>query len=362
MLQLCILRTLPRARIVDRVSHAEFENQITFVVFLFFSFSLLLSLFLTFFAIVVNDMDPDVDMKNSPDATTEAPTNDATAEQTDQTPQVDVSSSPPPASSTPEQQQPTEAAATTDATPSETTNATSSETPETHPPKNDSPAQSQPQYVNSPSSWQIPPNVFHQSKQQQQQQQQQTMTYDPHHHMLDKAKRRREQLEQRIQENDEDLDAWYSLMGDVQQSGDLEATRAVYERFLNLYPTSVRTLDKREEGRERVGRGDILVHTGLAVWLASDSYWHELPINVLLHVASLHNPIHSPLNTLFFILLYICAWGVAGWRAREGVSKLMTMDYINDSLLTFSLSSLFLSLFIVTCWETVVDLLSFWLL
>jgi hypothetical protein len=276
-----------------------------------------------FFAIVVNIMDPDVDTKNAPDATTEASTNDATVEQTDQTPQVDVSSSPPPASTTPEQQHSTEAATATDVTPSETTNATSSETPETHPPKNDSPAQSQPQYVNSPSSWQIPPNVFHQSKQQQQQQQQSTMAYDPHHHMLDKVKRRREQLEQRIQENGEDLDAWYSLMGDVQQSGDLEATRAVYERFLNLYPTSVRTLDKREEGgREWGGAGDILVHTGLAVWLASDSYWHELPINVYYTLHLFITPFTSQYSLLLPILCYIFVRGGGCGGKEKGYPNL----------------------------------------
>ncbi|KAI8092487.1 uncharacterized protein BX664DRAFT_88528 [Halteromyces radiatus] len=93
----------------------------------------------------------------------------------------------------------------------------------------------QQQYINSPSSWQIPPSAFQQKQQQQQQ------PYEPTESLksLEKTTSKRDRLEQRIKEDEEDLDAWFTLIADIQQSGDLEATRAIYERFLKIYPTSV---------------------------------------------------------------------------------------------------------------------------
>lgn len=109
---------------------------------------------------------------------------------------------------------------------------------------------SQQPYVNSPSSWQIPPNAFQQQQQQPQQQPSPSLPnqsidkndikpYEPTNFLIEKASQKREKWEERIKQDEEDLDAWYSLMNDLQQAGDLDAIRNIYERFLKIYPTSV---------------------------------------------------------------------------------------------------------------------------
>ncbi|CEJ01553.1 hypothetical protein RMCBS344292_15576 [Rhizopus microsporus] len=56
---------------------------------------------------------------------------------------------------------------------------------------------------------------------------------------MKRAALRREKLETRIRESKYNVEAWNALINDIQQTGDLDAIRDVYERFLSVFPTSV---------------------------------------------------------------------------------------------------------------------------
>lgn len=56
---------------------------------------------------------------------------------------------------------------------------------------------------------------------------------------MKRAALRREKLEARIRESKYNIEAWNALINDIQQTGDLDAIRDVYERFLSVFPTSV---------------------------------------------------------------------------------------------------------------------------
>ncbi|ORX58833.1 Suf-domain-containing protein [Hesseltinella vesiculosa] len=89
-------------------------------------------------------------------------------------------------------------------------------------------------FDNSPSSWQIPLNIQPPANNNGNQ------PYEPTAAFLEKQSQERGRLEQLVNNNPQDLDAWDDLMHQVQKAGDMEAIRDVYERFLKLYPTSVK--------------------------------------------------------------------------------------------------------------------------
>ncbi|KAI8967564.1 hypothetical protein BDF20DRAFT_803339, partial [Mycotypha africana] len=111
----------------------------------------------------------------------------------------------------------------------------------------------------APASWQIPIAALTQQTQLQavptpsSVQQQQTATITPSEpkesqpqNQLDsvnpatvKSISKREKLEALIRENKYDIEAWTSLINDVQQTGDLDIIRDVYERVLKVFPISV---------------------------------------------------------------------------------------------------------------------------
>jgi hypothetical protein len=97
-----------------------------------------------------------------------------------------------------------------------------------------------PPFLSAPASWQIPVAALHQQQQQQQQQK-------PVDVPMSKANMRKERSEARIKENKYDIEAWTSLINDAQQSGDLEVIREVYERVLNVFPTSVSFAAKKKK-------------------------------------------------------------------------------------------------------------------
>ncbi|KAI8384709.1 uncharacterized protein BYT42DRAFT_563415 [Radiomyces spectabilis] len=82
---------------------------------------------------------------------------------------------------------------------------------------------------NAPASWQIPVAALQQPKNE-------PKTEAP------RINQKRERLEQRIKESTDDVDAWTALIADIQQTGDLAAIRDVFERFLQVFPTSVSIL------------------------------------------------------------------------------------------------------------------------
>jgi hypothetical protein len=99
-----------------------------------------------------------------------------------------------------------------------------------------------PPFLSAPASWQIPVAAFAQQQQQQQQQPQQQQpqqqkTLEPV--IMNKSHLRKERFESRIKESKYDVEAWTGLINDAQQTGDLEVIRDIYERFLNVFPTSV---------------------------------------------------------------------------------------------------------------------------
>jgi cleavage stimulation factor subunit 3 len=49
-----------------------------------------------------------------------------------------------------------------------------------------------------------------------------------------------EQLRQRLEQDQEDGEAWLALIADAEKKGDLESTREVYESFLAIFPDNVR--------------------------------------------------------------------------------------------------------------------------
>lgn len=109
-----------------------------------------------------------------------------------------------------------------------------------------------PSFISEPASWQIPPsalqanntsspglhaaspasNAYNNSHMD--------ATPDP---AANKAQAKRERLEQRIAKSQYDSNAWLALINEIQQTGDLEATRDVYERFLEVFPTAVSSMD-----------------------------------------------------------------------------------------------------------------------
>ncbi|CAO3666397.1 unnamed protein product [Umbelopsis ramanniana] len=55
-----------------------------------------------------------------------------------------------------------------------------------------------------------------------------------------KAAEKIEKVEQRIRDDQYDLDAWTILINEIQNNGDIDAIRDVYERVLKVFPTSAR--------------------------------------------------------------------------------------------------------------------------
>ncbi|KAG1091487.1 hypothetical protein G6F42_019418 [Rhizopus arrhizus] len=88
-----------------------------------------------------------------------------------------------------------------------------------------------PPFLSAPASWQIPVAAFHQQQKSEQPQQQQPTKSN-------KASMRKERYESRVKENKYDIEAWTWLINEAQQTGDLEVIREIYERFLNVFPTS----------------------------------------------------------------------------------------------------------------------------
>ncbi|KAF7724317.1 mRNA 3'-end-processing protein rna14 [Apophysomyces ossiformis] len=85
-------------------------------------------------------------------------------------------------------------------------------------------------FMNTPASWQIPPGAL----------QAKAEPNPPKAETESKATIKRKKLEQRVKESPYDVDAWQSLIAEVQQTGDLPAIRDEYERFLKVFPTSPR--------------------------------------------------------------------------------------------------------------------------
>lgn len=83
--------------------------------------------------------------------------------------------------------------------------------------------------ISAPASWQIPPGAL----------QAKTENFAAPIEPVNKANIKRERLEQRVAESEYDANAWSALINEVQLTGDLAATREVYERVLQVFPTSV---------------------------------------------------------------------------------------------------------------------------
>lgn len=98
-----------------------------------------------------------------------------------------------------------------------------------------------PPFLSAPASWQIPVAAFHQQQKSEQPQQQQPTKSN-------KASMRKERYESRVKENKYDIEAWTWLINEAQQTGDLEVIREMYERFLNVFPTSVSVQARGIEG------------------------------------------------------------------------------------------------------------------
>lgn len=95
-----------------------------------------------------------------------------------------------------------------------------------------------PPFLSAPASWQIPVAALAQQHQQQSPQSQpQQKALEPV--VVNKSHLRKERFETRIKESKYDVEAWTGLINDAQQTGDLEVIRDIYERFLNVFPTSV---------------------------------------------------------------------------------------------------------------------------
>ncbi|KAI9316273.1 hypothetical protein BX666DRAFT_1949031 [Dichotomocladium elegans] len=86
-----------------------------------------------------------------------------------------------------------------------------------------------------PASWQIPPSALQPSNVNNRME----TTPDPQP-LVNKGNLKRDRMEQRIAKNQYDVNAWLTLINDIQQTGDLTATREIYERFLQVFPTSPR--------------------------------------------------------------------------------------------------------------------------
>ncbi|ORY94721.1 hypothetical protein BCR43DRAFT_494490 [Syncephalastrum racemosum] len=99
--------------------------------------------------------------------------------------------------------------------------------PQPQPPKTAESVPSTTALLSAPASWQIPPSVL-QAKSEA------SSSTEP----VNKASLKKERLEARIAESKYDVAAWDSLINEIQQSGDLAATRQVFERALEVFPTS----------------------------------------------------------------------------------------------------------------------------
>lgn len=100
-----------------------------------------------------------------------------------------------------------------------------------------------PPFLSAPASWQIPVAALHQQQQQQKS--------EPQHQqppVSSKATMRKERYESRVKDNTYDVEAWTWLINEAQQTGDLEVIRDMYERFLNVFPTSVSVYARKRGG------------------------------------------------------------------------------------------------------------------
>ncbi|KAI9286649.1 hypothetical protein BC943DRAFT_321121 [Umbelopsis sp. AD052] len=87
--------------------------------------------------------------------------------------------------------------------------------------------------VSAPGSWQIPPGALAASNNTS------TPVNPVSYHPPSKAAEKIEKVEQRIRDDQYDLDAWTILINEIQNNGDIDAIRDVYERVLKVFPTSV---------------------------------------------------------------------------------------------------------------------------
>jgi hypothetical protein len=87
-----------------------------------------------------------------------------------------------------------------------------------------------------PGSWQIPPGALAASNNP-------ITPVNPASYQAptasSKAAEKIEKVEQRIRDDQYDLDAWTILINEVQNTGEIDAIREVYERVLKVFPTSV---------------------------------------------------------------------------------------------------------------------------
>ena len=90
--------------------------------------------------------------------------------------------------------------------------------------------------VSAPGSWQIPPGALAASNNVSTPVN--PVTYHPPT-ATSKAAEKIEKVEQRIRDDQYDLDAWTILINEIQNNGDIDAIRDVYERVLKVFPTSV---------------------------------------------------------------------------------------------------------------------------
>lgn len=86
--------------------------------------------------------------------------------------------------------------------------------------------------VSAPGSWQIPPGALTATPLN-------AAAMAPSGVATSKAAEKIEKVEQRIRDDQYDLDAWTILINESQNSGDIAAIRDVYERVLKVFPTSV---------------------------------------------------------------------------------------------------------------------------
>jgi cleavage stimulation factor subunit 3 len=90
--------------------------------------------------------------------------------------------------------------------------------------------------VSAPGSWQIPPGALAASNNTSTPVN--PVTYHPPT-ASSKAAEKIEKVEQRIRDDQYDLDAWTILINEIQNNGNIDAIRDVYERVLKVFPTSV---------------------------------------------------------------------------------------------------------------------------
>lgn len=94
--------------------------------------------------------------------------------------------------------------------------------------------------VSAPGSWQIPPGALAANNAAPNTTTKSSTPPVVVPTAMSKAAERIEKVEQRIREDQYDVDAWTILINETQSTGDLQAIRGVYERVLKVFPTSVR--------------------------------------------------------------------------------------------------------------------------